>query len=355
MKDYIDHMYFSYQSKNKDNSLAIWLFILTIMTFFMIIIGGLTRLTESGLSMVDWKPIMGILPPMNYEQWLSVFNAYKSSPEFQIVNKSMNINEFKYIFWWEWFHRFFARCIGIIFIIPMFYFLIQKKISKKLGINLFILFLFGLFQAVVGWWMVKSGLNENPYVSPYRLAFHLTNAVVILTILFWLSLNSISLINIKFFPSNFFEIFQIILIFLLFLTIISGAFMAGTDAGQSFNTYPLMNGTLIPEDYMLKDYGVKNFFENTVAINFNHRWLATFTFITILSSAIYLFFNNKFSKNRLEIMLIIIFSCLQFFLGILTLLTNVNIILASMHQINSILLLASLLFAYHRFKQEKEV
>ena len=234
-----------HQQSHNNIYVIIWLFILTILTFFMIIIGGLTRLTESGLSMVDWKPVMGFLPPLNYEEWLSAFNAYKNSPEFQIVNKSMNIDEFKYIFWWEWFHRFFARCIGIIFIVPMFLFFIQKKISKRLGVNLCILFLFGIFQALVGWWMVKSGLTENPYVSPYRLAFHLTNAVVILSILFWISLNSISSININFFPSNNFEAFQILLLFLTFLTIISGAFMAGTHAGKSFNTYPLMNGMII--------------------------------------------------------------------------------------------------------------
>ena len=354
MKYYIKLMYSSSQSHKNDIYVTIWLFILTIFTFLIIVIGGLTRLTESGLSMVDWRPIMGFLPPMNYEEWLGVFNAYKNSPEFQIVNKSMNIDEFKYIFWWEWFHRFFARCIGIIFIIPMCLFLIKKKISKKLGINLFILFLFGIFQALVGWWMVKSGLTENPYVSPYRLTFHLTNAVVILTILFWISLNSISSININFFPSNNFEFFQIILIFLIFLTIISGAFMAGTHAGQSFNTYPLMNGKLLPEDYILKDFGIRNFFENTVAINFNHRWLATLTFIIIFSSTLYLFFHKNFFIYRLELILIFILICLQFFLGILTLLTNVKIILASMHQINSMFLLASLLFSYHRFKQEKK-
>ena len=348
-------MNISTKSQKKDFFVTIWLFILTIMTFFIIVIGGLTRLTESGLSMVDWRPIMGVLPPLNYEEWLSAFNAYKNSPEFQIVNKSMNLNEFKYIFWWEWFHRFFARLIGIIFIIPMFLFLIQKKISKKLGLNLFILFLFGIFQALVGWWMVKSGLTENPYVSPYRLAFHLTNAVVIFTILFWVSLNSLTSININFFPTNNFEIFQIFLIFLLFLTIISGAFMAGTHAGQSFNTYPLMNGNLIPEDYILYDYGIRNFFENTIAINFNHRWLATFTFIIILSSTIYLFFHKKFLIHRLELILIFIFTSLQFYLGILTLLTNVKTILASMHQVNSMFLLASLLLAYHRFKQEEKI
>ena len=295
---------------------------------------------------------MGFLPPVNYEDWLRVFNDYKNSPEYLIVNKTMNLQEFKYIFWWEWFHRFFARCIGIVFIIPLFIFFFQKKISKNLVINLFILFLFGLFQGLVGWWMVKSGLSENPYVSPYRLAFHLSNAVIILTILFWLSLNSLSLININFFPSNKFQIYIITLILLIFITIISGAFMAGADAGKSFNTYPLMNGDLFPQDYLLNDLGIRNLFENTVAINFNHRWLATFTFIIIFFSTINLFMNKKYSKHLNEIALIFVLTCFQFILGIFTLLTNVEIILASMHQINSILLLLSFLFFYHRFKRE---
>ena len=343
------------KSEKKDLFVTIWLFVLTLMVFLMIAIGGLTRLTESGLSIVDWQPLMGFIPPLNYEDWINAFNRYKMSPEFQIINKSMNIDEFKYIYWWEWFHRFFARCIGIVFIIPLFIFLVQKKISKKLTINLFVLFLFGLFQALVGWWMVKSGLTENPYVSPYRLAFHLTNAVIILAILQWISLNSLSSNNIKFLPSNRFENLQISLIFFLFLTIISGAFMAGTHAGQSFNTYPLMGGKFFPDGYILHDNSLRNFFENTVAINFNHRWLASFTFVLIIILTIYLSISKKYSKNRLEIILIFTFACLQFFLGILTLLTNVKIILASMHQINSMLLLSSLLFSYHQFKKQKKL
>jgi len=343
------------KSEKKDLFVTIWLFVLTLMVFLMIAIGGLTRLTESGLSIVDWQPLMGFIPPLNYEDWINAFNRYKMSPEFQIINKSMNIDEFKYIYWWEWFHRFFARCIGIVFIIPLFIFLVQKKISKKLTINLFVLFLFGLFQALVGWWMVKSGLTENPYVSPYRLAFHLTNAVIILAILQWISLNSLSSNNIKFLPSNRFENLQISLIFLLFLTIISGAFMAGTHAGQSFNTYPLMGEKFFPDGYILHDNSLRNFFENTVAINFNHRWLASFTFVLIIILTIYLSISKKYSKNRLEIILIFTFACLQFFLGILTLLTNVKIILASMHQINSMLLLSSLLFSYHQFKKQKKL
>ena len=168
----------------------------------MILIGGLTRLTESGLSMVDWRPILGFLPPLNQNEWIAVFENYKKTPEFKIVNYSMELSDFKYIFWWEWFHRFFARCLGLVFIVPFIFFFFKKQISKQLYISLFILFIFGLMQAIVGWWMVKSGLTQNPYVSNYRLAFHLTNAVIIFSILFWLSLNSFYMSNLNFLPKK---------------------------------------------------------------------------------------------------------------------------------------------------------
>ena len=328
-----------------------WLLTLTVMTFLLILIGGLTRLTDSGLSMVDWRPILGTIPPLNIEDWESAFNEYKAYPEYQLINKSMDLNEFKYIFWWEWFHRFFARCIGLIFIIPMLIFVFQKKISIRLFYSLLILLAFGIMQALVGWWMVKSGLDINPHVSAYRLAFHLTNAVIILSILFWLTLNSLSPTKSNFLPKNNIEYFIILIIFLIFITIISGAFMAGTNSGQSFNTYPLMNGNLIPNDYFLIEMGIKNFFENTVAINFNHRWLASLTFVLIIIFLIYLYWRDKFKNFRYQMVLIFIFVCLQFFLGIFTLLSNVQIALASLHQINSMLLLASILLFYHSIKK----
>jgi len=336
------------------NPVFIWLFSLTIMTFFMILIGGLTRLTDSGLSMVDWKPILGILPPLTDNDWINKFQAYQNFPEFQIVNQNMNIIEFKYIYLWEWFHRFFARFIGIIFIIPMIFFIIKKKISINLFKSLLILFSFGLFQAAVGWWMVKSGLNENPYVSPYRLAFHLTNAIIIISILFWLTLNSYNNFYVKLFPQNNIEIIIFFNFLLLIITIISGAFMAGSSAGQSFNTYPLMNGKIFPSDYFLNDNIFRNFFENTVAINFNHRWFATSCFISIYILTIYLKFIIKIKKLNFHILLIFIFSTIQFLLGIMTLLSNVMIYLASMHQVNAILLLFSLIYIYHSVKKKGE-
>ena len=330
-----------------------WLLILTFMIFAIIFIGGLTRLTDSGLSMVDWRPILGIFPPSGIEGWLKVFNEYKKTPEFLIVNKSMTLMEFKYIFMWEWFHRLFARCIGVVFIFPMMFFLIKKKLSLSLILSLIVLFLFGLFQAVVGWWMVKSGLSDSPQVSPYRLAFHLTNAIIILSILIWLTLNSWSTINISFFPKNILEKNLIAIMLLILITIISGAFMAGTNAGQSFNSYPLMNDKLIPDDYFIEGYGIKNFFENTVTINFNHRWIATLTFMIIIILVLYLKYVSKLNEINSGLLLIFVLAILQFTLGILTLLTNVKILLASLHQVNSTLLLASVLFTYYLIKKER--
>ena len=345
-------MNYSLNLNKNSAALFYWFSCLTVMTFIMILIGGLTRLTDSGLSMVDWNPLMGAIPPFTNQDWLELFDNYKKSPEFIIVNKSMELAGFKYIFWWEWFHRFFARLIGLVFIIPMMIFIIQKKISKKLFYHLTILFLFGLFQAIVGWWMVKSGLNDNPYVSPYRLAFHLSNAVIILSILFWLTLNSRSNKIVGFVPSKKIEFQIFYIIILLFITIISGAFMAGSNAGQSFNSYPLMNGVIFPEGYYMEGLGIKNFFENTITINFNHRWISTLTFLLIVSFVFYLFFSENYINYKLNLYLIFIFLCLQFLLGILTLLSNVEISYASMHQINSMLLLASIIFLYHSIKMK---
>mgnify|MGYP002039463720 CR=1 FL=1 len=184
----------------------------------------------------------------------------------------------------------------------------QKKISKKLFFSLVILFCFGLFQAVVGWWMVKSGLTDNPYVSSYRLTFHLSNAVIILSILLWLTLDAYYIQSTNFLPKNRMQNFILILIFLLFVTIISGAFMAGSHAGQSFNTFPYMNGQLIPEDYFIKEYGYKNFFENVITINFNHRWLATITFTIIIVFLIYNFLTKRYHNYNFHMLLIFLFA-----------------------------------------------
>ena len=342
-------------SKTYYMSVYIWLLSLTTMVLLIIIIGGLTRLTDSGLSMTDWRPLLGVIPPLSQDKWLIVFEMYKQTPEFKIVNRSMTLEEFKFIFWWEWFHRIFARLIGVVFIIPLIYFLIKKQVSKSLLLRLPIVFMFGIFQAFVGWWMVKSGLSENPYVSPYRLTFHLLNALIIFSILLWIAMDYKHSLKTNFlskpFSQDFLVFFSIVLVF---ITIGTGGFMAGTNSGQSFNTFPLMNGKIIPDDYFLEDLGIYNIFENTVAINFNHRWFSIFVFFYIIFVCFkFIKFDSK-KVPKILVILVLFFLTLQVALGIVTLLSNVYLPLASMHQTNSILLLSTLLISYHQFKYRKE-
>ena len=344
------YMQFTALNQNYKNSIMLWLITLTIMVFLIIIIGGLTRLTDSGLSMVDWQPILGTIPPLNNNQWMDVFNDYKLTPEFLYVNKNMTLDEFKYIFWWEWFHRFFARLIGLVFIIPFIYFLIKKNLNSFFYKRFSIIFSLGLFQAVVGWWMVKSGLSDDPFVSPYRLTFHLTNAVIIYALLLWTSVEYYHLKSANFISIRSKNILILISIILVFVTILSGGFMAGSHAGQSFNTYPLMNGKIIPDDIYLKDLGFLNIFENTVTINFNHRWIATITFIYTFSFFSYLIFKKVINLSNQIIISVLLILTLQFLLGIMALLSNVSIYYGSLHQTNSIALLSILLVAYFKSK-----
>ena len=344
------YMQFTALNQNYKNSIMLWLITLTIMVFLIIIIGGLTRLTDSGLSMVDWQPILGTIPPLNNNQWMDVFNDYKLTPEFLYVNKNMTLDEFKYIFWWEWFHRFFARLIGLVFIIPFIYFLIKKNLNSFFYKRFSIIFSLGLFQAVVGWWMVKSGLSDDPFVSPYRLTFHLTNAVIIYALLLWTSVEYYHLKSANFISIRSKSILILISIILVFVTILSGGFMAGSHAGQSFNTYPLMNGKIIPDDIYLEELGFLNMFENTVTINFNHRWIATITFIYTFSFFSYLIFKKVINLSNQIIISVLLILTLQFLLGIMALLSNVSIYYGSLHQTNSIALLSILLVAYFKSK-----
>ena len=341
-------MQFTDLNLNYHKPVMLWLLLLTIMVFLIIIIGGLTRLTDSGLSMVDWRPLLGTIPPLFKSQWIEVFNAYKQSPEFIYVNKNMSLEEFKYIFWWEWFHRFFARLIGIVFLFPFLYFYFKKYLNIFFYKRFAIIFSLGFIQAIVGWWMVKSGLQNDPYVSPYRLTFHLSNAVVIYALLLWTSIEYFQLKSNHLIDFKSKKFLILLSISLVFITILSGGFMAGSHAGQSFNTYPLMNGKIIPDDIFLAEMGILNLFENTVTINFNNRWIATFTFIYTFSLFLYLFINKSIELQKTIITLVLLILSLQFFLGVMALLSNVAIQYASLHQTNSVLLLSILLLAYFK-------
>ena len=306
----------------------------------MIIVGGLTRLTESGLSMVDWRLFMGTIPPLSHGDWLKVFEDYKQYPEYQIKNINMTLSEFKYIFWWEYGHRVLGRLIGIIFIIPFIYFALKKYFSnEELYSYSFLLFLGGA-QGIIGWWMVKSGLDVNPYVSHLRLAVHLIIAQIILSLIAYLFLKRL---DIGIYKNNisshktFFIFFNII----IFFTVIYGAFMAGLDAGKSFNTWPKMGDNYIPENLIFIEDRLFGFFDNSVFIHFFHRALAYLSFLTILYMCFKHFkgIENKYQKIHFLIVLFLVL--IQLFIGVFVVLSHVQVSLGSIHQIIGTLLFVS--------------
>ena len=334
------------QIKKIDRLFLYWLIVSLIMVFFIIIIGGLTRLTNSGLSITEWELFTGIFPPLSEKSWENYFNLYKEIPQYELLNFDMSLNEFKFIFYWEYFHRILARIIGLFFLIPMIYFYFSKKIdSRYIKICFFVFFLI-VFQGIVGWYMVKSGLVNVITVSHYRLAIHLFTAVLIISTIFWLLKNYYSKKYKIFFRfSKSMLPFQII-IFLIFSQIIMGAFVSGLDAGKIYQTWPLMGNTFFPDDLTVSN--LENIFEfnNHSLIQFYHRSLAYLILLYVIFLSIYIY-KKKFHTlyNSLNILLILLF--VQILLGIFTLISGLNIFLASAHQITSVLLIFSALNLYY--------
>ena len=331
-------------------SIAIWLLICCLTVFAMVVLGGVTRLTGSGLSMVQWEPIMGTLPPLNQADWEETFLLYQQFPEFKLKNFNMSLQEFKSIFWFEYAHRVLGRTIGIVFFLPFLFFLIAGKISKSLRPKLITMFVLGGLQGLMGWYMVKSGLVNDPHVSQYRLTAHLLLAIVIYAYMFWVALDlllpkerSTSIVEKPKLSRLAFVITSII-----FITIISGGFVAGTRAGFAFNTFPLMNGQLIPDGLFALTPAWRNFFENIVTVQFDHRILATILFLII--PVLWL----KTRKLELEPMahisihLLLAMLIIQLILGISTLLLVVPVPLAAAHQAGAVMLLTASLFVSHQ-------
>lgn len=320
------------------------------MVYLMILIGGITRLTQSGLSMVTWEPLMGILPPLNLEQWQQTFEAYKNYPEYQQVNQSMTLEGFKRIFWWEYIHRMLGRLIGLVFFVPLVYFALTQRI-KKSSVPVYLgLFFLGGLQGLLGWYMVKSGLVNDPHVSQYRLTAHLSLAVLIFGLLLWqlLTHNQISLAKTsRSMPKG--NTWITFLIALIALMIVSGGFMAGTKAGHIYNTFPKMGNTWIPDQIFAMTPVWKNFFENTVTIQFQHRYLAMATIVLILA---FYFYMSQTAHRGLKsaLNLFAILALVQIALGIFTLLWRVPVMSAVMHQGTAILLLSSAIYTAYQIK-----
>ena len=318
------------------------------MIFMIIVVGGLTRLTNSGLSITQWELFKGILPPLNDHMWNQYFSLYKKIPQYQLINSNMTLDEFKIIFYWEYFHRILGRLIGLFFLLPFFYFYFKRKINKKYISICFLVLLLIMLQGFFGWYMVKSGLTNNVSVSHYRLSLHLGLAFIIISIIFWTLLN-FNKNNIKnFFINEKKNYIFYLLIILIFLQIILGALVSGLDAGKIYQTWPLMNNTYFPNDININSLKDIFDFKNHGLIQFYHRNIAYLILFYILIIGFFIFRNNEHKLIK-PFYFLSFFLALQVFLGIMTLISGLNIFLASAHQICSLLLMLSSINLYYNY------
>ena len=337
-------MKFSF-NKNYEKIFIYWIISLILMLGLIITVGGLTRLTDSGLSITQWQLFSGILPPFSESEWIYYFNLYKEIPEFKLQNYSMTMREFKVIFWWEWIHRFLGRLIGLSILIPLIFF--SFKINVKRLINLYLIFLLVCLQGFIGWYMVTSGLVDRVDVSHFRLSTHLFIAFLILSCLIWYYLNLKKKTNKNFLTNNS-QLKSIkFFIFLIFLQIIFGAFVSGLDAGKIYQTWPLMNGSYFPSDVNFKNYTEFLDLNDRSVVQFIHRNLAYLIFF------IYIYIGFKIKELKFAYLYksysyLLGFIFIQIILGILALISNLHIVIASLHQVSSIFLIALSLNFYFK-------
>jgi cytochrome c oxidase assembly protein subunit 15 len=331
--------------------IAAWLLVCCAMIFAMVILGGATRLTGSGLSMVEWDPIFGALPPLDQQAWEDVFSKYRASPEYQKINLGMDLDGFKSIYWYEYSHRLLGRSIGTVFLLPFLYFLARRMLTPRLIPRLATAFVLGGLQGLLGWYMVKSGLVDQPHVSQYRLTAHLSLALLIYAYLLWLLFDMLfppsqtpgpTMGSVKKAPP--------FLLTLVAITIVSGGFVAGLKAGLAYNTFPKMGDQWLPPAGWMLQPGWRNLFENIATVQFDHRLLATLTFISI-----FIFWNYARTRvvtrsTRAAVHLLLLTAVAQVSLGISTLLLHVPVVLAVTHQAGALILLSVTLFVHHRLR-----
>lgn len=334
-----------------DRQIASWLLICAAVIFGMILLGGVTRLTNSGLSMVEWKPLMGAIPPLSEEAWQASFDKYKQFPEYRKVNLGMTLHEYKSIFMYEYLHRLLGRLIGVIFLLPMLYFAIRGRIRPGLMPKLLVLFALGACQGLLGWYMVKSGLVDNPRVSQYRLTAHLGLAFAIYAYMFWLALDLLS-------PAAGTGAggprraagWALALVGVVYLMILSGGLVAGTRAGFAYSTWPLMGTSFIPPGLYAGTPAWLDAFEDITTIQFNHRMFAYLVFVLVMTFAVAVWRRTADRKVRLALGLMVAALLLQVTLGISTLLLHVPLYLAAAHQGGAVLLLSATLFVAHSLR-----
>ena len=336
----------------KDNkSVITWLLIGCALIFVMVIVGGITRLTHSGLSISNYKLISGTIPPINEIEWQDAFDLYKQYPEYQKLNYNMTLEEFKGIYFWEWIHRVIGRLLGIVFIVPFLYFLIKKQLSRPTIMKSLILLFLGGFQGFLGWYMVKSGLVDRPDVSHYRLAMHLSTAFLTFAFALWVALDLIYP-NRKTIDTSFRNLIRAGFVILM-LQIIWGAFVAGLDAGLIHNSWPLMSdGKLVHETVTIEQSPVwRNFIEGKSGVQFIHRYLA-YIVVAIVAAIWYRARKRTITAlQRSGINWLLGLVIVQFILGVFTLIMQVPVWLGVLHQVMAFFLLAAMTFTLHRFSK----
>ena len=328
-------------SYDYDRTLVWWLFGMSSLVATMVIIGGVTRLTGSGLSMVEWRPLIGLLPPLTETEWLRVFKLYQTSPEFLQVNINMDLAGFKLIFFWEYVHRVWGRILGLAFGIPLLFFWLSGRIPQGYGLPLLGLLVLGGVQGIIGWWMVTSGLVDNPAVSQYRLAIHLSMALLILVLLLWTAL------NLRFGRSKRPSGHAAMTLLLVALTIIAGGFVAGMDAGLLYNEYPLMGDGLVPVEY--GENGLFDPFDNPASAQFHHRWIAVLAVLAVAG----LWVSGLRKGLGILVHIMAVSVVIQFLLGLTTLLLGVPVWAGALHQAGAVLLLSVVLIVAHRLQAKQ--
>lgn len=326
-----------------DRGVAIWLFCVCFMLLVMIALGGATRLTGSGLSIMEWDPLMGAIPPLSDAEWDRLYALYQQIPQYQLVNHGFGLEGFKAIFWLEWTHRLWGRLIGVVFIVPLLWFAVQRRISKRLALRLFLLFLLGGLQGAVGWFMVASGFDPNSTaVSAYRLVMHLALALALYVAILWTALEIWQPRRVAVAPGL--RRLLAAVIGAVAVTIVAGGFVAGLHAGLIDNTFPLMGGRLVPADYAALHPFLRNLTENLEAVQFDHRLLATATAALILVTVGY-GWRRSYGNGRLALAALAGLVGLQYALGVTTLLLVVPVGVATLHQTVAVLLLSAALTA----------
>ena len=339
---------------NNDRQISNWLFFVCVAIFIMLVIGGATRLTHSGLSMVEWKPLIGWIPPLNEMQWAETFGKYQQTPEFKHFNSDMTVAGFKEIFMLEYIHRVWGRLIGLFFFIPFVYFLVKGKVKKSLKPKLALMLVLGGLQGLMGWYMVKSGLVDNPHVSQYRLTAHLMLAFLVYGFILWTALGLRYPEKCQ--QNASFPLLRTLTLALtawIVLTIASGGFVAGLKAGFAFNTFPLMDGSFVPEGYWLLTPWYLNFFDAIASVQFDHRILAESTLLFVI--ALYVF-SKRFdlsARAKLAFHALIGMTVIQLSLGIATLLLVVPVVLGVVHQAGAMVLFSIVLIVGHSLRYNK--